>query len=692
MRTSVCSSRTFLAFSLLFLFTSSLCVSAVWVKTREEREAEARYRILRRDSGESAAQPFLDRLTSDRVAMISPAFVVYLKANFEKEYRSLSSAIPLYFDAIRLEPSMWIAWKEVGLCLFEEGKKEQASIALMSAVQLEPEPSFHSAMVLATALNANNKLERAIVYYTHAVNLDNNATSAWYDLSLTLSTMGENEKAEKAARRAQYLEPNTANTNYLLGNALMNAGKYDAALLSFENALRINPNDAGVFHNAAHCLLMLEREEAAVKPFARALQLAPANALHVVGMGNALRRGHRFTAFRAVLNLIKQPKLGAFVLPSSSSPISSPTSASSEVLNDHISVNTSLLHHTMTQLLSNSIEEEGWGEVIQRRQAVAERGWQKENGVIIYLISTKRAHYLELCDSLHLLFKHFLLIYPGYDVVIFHEGLTQAEKDGLRRCANGGNVEEDPPPFLHPFTPTLLFQHVHFSLPPFVDEREVPKQYFHASVGYRHMCRFFGGKVFDQPILSQYDYFWRLDSDSYLLSPLPLDVFGVMSGREEEGEEEREEEREEGGEEEREEKNGRKGGGYDYGFLGIGREDESVAVGLWDVVKEYMAENNMAATPLLERFATRTSTGELEWDRSYFYTNFEVGSLSFFRSPSFVHFFDYLDRKKGIYKYRWGDAPIHLLAVSLLSDHDRIVRFKSVAYAHKAFVNLPLSD
>lgn len=34
------------------------------------------------------------------------------------------------------------------------------------------------------------------------------------------------------------------------------------------------------------------------------------------------------------------------------------------------------------------------------------------------------------------------------------------------------------------------------------------------------MCRFFSGSMFNYPLLERYKWFWRLDSDSFILGPV----------------------------------------------------------------------------------------------------------------------------------------------------------------------------
>ena len=71
-----------------------------------------------------------------------------------------------------------------------------------------------------------------------------------------------------------------------------------------------------------------------------------------------------------------------------------------------------------------------------------------------------------------------------------------------------------------------------------------------------------------------------------------------------------------------------------------------------------------------------------KWNMKIYYTNFEISKLSFWRSHEYMNFFDYLDGLGGIYKYRWGDAPIHTLALSIFLPDTKIHCFKDISYKH----------
>lgn len=145
-------------------------------------------------------------------------------------------------------------------------------------------------------------------------------------------------------------------------------------------------------------------------------------------------------------------------------------------------------------------------------------------------------------------------------------------------------------------------------------------------MGYRHMCRFHSGGIYMDPRLSKYDYYWRLDSDSYLFSPINYDPFEKMRTN-----------------------------GYEYAYM-CDEEGEipSVVEGLWDETEKFMKENNI---PMTDYFKSRLVDDK--WNYNMFYTNFEIAKFSFFRSKEYMAYFHHLDKTGNFYYKRWGDAPIH---------------------------------
>jgi Glycolipid 2-alpha-mannosyltransferase len=52
-------------------------------------------------------------------------------------------------------------------------------------------------------------------------------------------------------------------------------------------------------------------------------------------------------------------------------------------------------------------------------------------------------------------------------------------------------------------------------------------------------------------------------------------------------------------------------------------------------------------------------------DEADFWSNFEIGSLDFYRSEAYTAYFEHLDKAGGFFYERWGDAPVHSIAACL---------------------------
>ena len=75
---------------------------------------------------------------------------------------------------------------------------------------------------------------------------------------------------------------------------------------------------------------------------------------------------------------------------------------------------------------------------------------------------------------------------------------------------------------------------------------------------------------------------------------------------------------------------------------------------------------------------TRTMT----YNTCQFFSNFEIGSLNFFRSAGPEAYVHHLDNEAGFFTERFGDAPIHTLSLALFAGRDKIHFFRDVGYQH----------
>jgi len=259
--------------------------------------------------------------------------------------------------------------------------------------------------------------------------------------------------------------------------------------------------------------------------------------------------------------------------------------------------------------------------------------------VITYLSRSRARDIEDLKRSLSLLDINFNDRF-NYPVLIFHEDFNDSLIEDIRKSTRS----------------KLKFERIKFELPSFLNNKEIPKIVYANDhpfpIGYRHMCRFMSMLIFCHISVKNYDYLWRLDTDSFLLDKIDYDVFEFMKTK-----------------------------NLVYGYLTIDKDTPDAVKGLWEATKNYIEKNNISPT-FLNKFIFNG-----DWDMSYYYTNFEISKIDFWLSKGPLNFFTYLDQTGGIYKYRWGDHVIHLLILSIFAQENEVHKFSDIAYQHQEFIN-----
>ena len=139
------------------------------------------------------------------------------------------------------------------------------------------------------------------------------------------------------------------------------------------------------------------------------------------------------------------------------------------------------------------------------------------------------------------------------------------------------------------------------------------------------------------------EYYWRLDSDSVILRNISYDLFNFMKTNQ-----------------------------YDYGYRHIRKDSKKCIVGLWDTAKNLIKRDHIK-THFFDSWPTS----------SIYYNNFEISSFSMWMSRDYANYIEYIDRTGGIYYYRWGDAPIKSIAVTMFLPQGRTYLFSDIGYKHQ---------
>ena len=268
----------------------------------------------------------------------------------------------------------------------------------------------------------------------------------------------------------------------------------------------------------------------------------------------------------------------------------------------------------------------------------------RENA-IVFLAQKRHATYDR--DSYGLLLKAIDLISENYlsrrghadnvDVFIFHTG--DFEVKDLEFLESRINSRKGMLKMVN------LHDTAYWSLPPWNakdNQTEWCCEIF--PLGYRHMCRFFGIKIWhffedmNQQLGSAYRYVLRLDEDSFVLSPIGYDIFDYMKSNQ-----------------------------FVYGFRLCAYEmDYNRYIGGW--FQQWKRKT------LPKREITRDLCG--------FYNNFFVADIHFFLSPPVQRYLKAIDRQGFVYRKRYGDLMIHSTAVYAFAEPETIHRFLDFTYQH----------
>ena len=248
----------------------------------------------------------------------------------------------------------------------------------------------------------------------------------------------------------------------------------------------------------------------------------------------------------------------------------------------------------------------------------------------------------------------------GYPYVFLNDKpFTERFKNSIRKMGLSGGVEFG------------LIPAEHWSYPAWIDQQRAKRsreEYVKNDIiyggieSYRHMCRFNSGFFFRHPLLSSYDYYWRIEPDVKFFCTLNYDPFLFMQ------------------------KNGKI-----YGFnIALG-EIPSTITTLWETTLDFIRNNVELVREnanMLEFFMKPNGAYNL----CHFWSNFEIADLRFWRSPPYLKYFDWLDRNGGFFYERWGDAPVHSLAVGMFLRPDQVHFFDDIGYLHSPFMHCPPSN
>ncbi|KAJ1642030.1 alpha-1,2-mannosyltransferase ktr1 [Coemansia asiatica] len=260
-------------------------------------------------------------------------------------------------------------------------------------------------------------------------------------------------------------------------------------------------------------------------------------------------------------------------------------------------------------------------------------GGDRVNGAIVVLVRNSELEGLR--KSMRMFEDRFNRRFKYPYVLLNDQNFTQEFRDGIAAITKNevrfGILDSDQWGYSQSVTPEETARKLEYNKNRYL---------YGGSLSYRFMCRFQSGKFYHHPLVRDLDWYWRLEPDVEYYCDIDYDPFVFMRDR-----------------------------GIKYGFTIAPREGRRTVESLWYHTREWIKKN----THLLP-------------DRSL--VNWIV-DLSLYRSEAYESYFNYLDESQGFFYERWGDAPVHSIAATLLLQKGEIHWFEDIGYKHPGNMHCP---
>lgn len=222
--------------------------------------------------------------------LIAMGVIVFLAISAIQTWRhtaTWSSPLALWSDNAKRCPDCWVAEKELGVALFEQGRYAPAIDRLKRAIELNPgiAQSYND---LGLAYRKTGDLKHAAESFNRAVQLQPLGARPYNNLGVIALDSGDTEEAIRLFRKAVSLEPRFDAAHYNLGLAYEKARDPSQAAIHFHKALWLNPGSPEALNKIGLLKLTTGAVGEAVAHFRKALS-ARSNSPEIhLNLGNAL--------------------------------------------------------------------------------------------------------------------------------------------------------------------------------------------------------------------------------------------------------------------------------------------------------------------------------------------------------------------------------------------------------------------
>jgi tetratricopeptide (TPR) repeat protein len=183
-------------------------------------------------------------------------------------------ALPHLAEAAEKNPNHPGAFFQLGYCLAQLGKNQEAVAPYRRTIQLRPQDSIAYSN-LCGVYGQLGLLGEAVETCKQAVKLKPDLAEAHNNLAWSYHQEGRFSEAVESSKQAIRLQPDFAMAHYNLGNGYAGLKKYGPAADAYKQAIRLDYDYAEAHLNLGAAYNQLGRYPEAIESYQRALRLKP---------------------------------------------------------------------------------------------------------------------------------------------------------------------------------------------------------------------------------------------------------------------------------------------------------------------------------------------------------------------------------------------------------------------------------
>lgn len=214
------------------------------------------------------------------------AFFLYRKNDF-------AGAEEKYKEFLKLEPNSVEILCNLGICLKQQKKYQEAYKSYMQALKLDSK-SILTLANLGNLFKEIKEYQKALKVYSDILKLDPKNANAYNNLGIVYEIIGDNNKAITAYKEAVRGDPKFAKAINNIGVVLYKQKKYDESAAIFQIGLDVDPEYNELYSNMGAALNKAKRYEESIKALEKAIEKMPNHGGAYTNLGNVYNKLHEY--------------------------------------------------------------------------------------------------------------------------------------------------------------------------------------------------------------------------------------------------------------------------------------------------------------------------------------------------------------------------------------------------------------